>query len=212
MEARPVSTGESTYATGRASNNVAGRTQRLSVESSAERFRCASGRRTRPAAGPKHASTRRQPPREGRQSPPGHAVVPPVRCTLCPLRRPRGGRTLDCRTVVAPRPLTAPRPVQEAAAQLDRMLLRPTVVRAPPRWLEPPSPRAPECQSEPTPALLRRSDLYSSSFPSRPSAATNGYYPRPKLGNTVCRRCPGVSKACRMGASERLTRLADGEP
>jgi hypothetical protein len=32
----------------------------------------------------------RQPPRERRQSPPGHVDVPPVRCTLCPLRKPRG--------------------------------------------------------------------------------------------------------------------------
>src|SRR5829696_2829965 len=162
MKAPVSGTGDGTIRNRHGWHNVAGRTQRLSVESSAERFRCASGRRTRPAAGPKHASTRRQPPREGRQSPPGHAVVPPVRCTLCPLRRPRGGRTLDCRTVVAPRPLAAPRPVLEAAAQLDQMLLQPTVVRAPARWLELPSPRAPEYQSEPTPALLRRSDLYSS--------------------------------------------------
>src|SRR5215217_4541162 len=120
----------------------------------------ASGRSTRPPAGPKHAGTPRQPPLEGRQSSPEHADVPPVRCTLCPLRQPRGGRTLDCRTVVAPRSLTAPRPVQEATARLDLRPLRPTVVRALARSRELPSPRAQEYQFEPIPAPPRRSDLY----------------------------------------------------
>jgi hypothetical protein len=36
----------------------------------------------------------------------------------------------DCRTVVAPRSLTARRPVQKATARLDLRLLRPTVARA----------------------------------------------------------------------------------
>jgi hypothetical protein len=183
-----------------------------SRDSNAGRFRCASGRSTRPAAGPKHAGTPRQPPLEGRQSSPEHADVPPVCCTLCPLRQPRGGRTLDCRTVGGPSLANSSAPSSGGNARLDLRLLRPTVVRALARSRDLPSPRAQEYQSEPIPAPPRRSDLYSSASPSRPSAATDGYHPSAQDQKHGLSSLPGGSKSVLNAPRQRLTRQADGEP
>jgi hypothetical protein len=119
---------------------------------------------------------------------------------------------LTVEPLVAPRSLTAPRPSSGGNARLDLRLLRPTFVRALARSRDLPSPRAQEYQSEPIPAPPRRSDLYSSASPSRPSAATDGYHPSAQDQKHGLSSLPGGSKSVLNAPRQRLTRQADGEP
>jgi hypothetical protein len=139
-----------------------------------------------------------------------HADVPPVRCTLCLLRKPTGGRNLDCRTVVASRPVTAPRPAQEAAAEPDRRFSGQPfpstreVARTAVSQLRSINPsRLPHC----------RDDLiFVHRHPFWPAVATDSSYPPTQDQQHGLSSLHRGSKGLLNGPSKRLTRRADGEP